>query len=102
MAILFEIRIKTGGTEYAFTIGPAEDIWVNSSHEWVDNPQTGAAWTWNDIDALQIGTKFSSGSSGTRTCTQVYVEVDYTPAAAAGLENKSANMGAKMIAGKLI
>jgi hypothetical protein len=70
--------VKTGGTPYtggsnALTIG-----YVSYSTQYNTNPQTGVAWTWDDIDALQIGVRLNTGLTNAR-CTQVYVEVDYTP-----------------------
>jgi hypothetical protein len=43
------------------------------------NPNTGLPWTWNEIDYLQVGEKSASGSYENRV-SQVYVEVDYSPA----------------------
>ena len=50
------------------------------SNQWATNPATAAAWTWDEIDALQIGLvirKPHSVDGGRSRCTQVYVEVDY-------------------------
>ena len=56
-----------------------DDVWTSYSHEWAANPDDSAAWEWGDIDALQIGVVLRDpGTVGTE-CTQVYVEVDYTP-----------------------
>lgn len=56
------------------------DAWHYESWEWVTNPDTSLAWTWDDIAALQIG--IAAQSVETKgTCvpyiTQVYVEIDY-------------------------
>ena len=78
-------KIKTGGTEYTGNEIDMTTGFVAYNTEYVENPNTTTAWTWADIDALQIGVRLSvSGggeSSGDYTdgyCTQVYVEVDYT------------------------
>lgn len=79
-------------------------VYVTYSQTWATNPADAGAWSWTDIDALQIGVSLADGAGfayGT-WCTQVYVEVDYTPAAAGGSEGKTAAMAAKCIAGKLI
>lgn len=57
--------------------------WSTKSQTYTTNPATTNAYTWAEIDALQIGVALNTSSS-TRTggCTQVYVEVDYTPAPA--------------------
>ncbi|MDO9574748.1 MAG: hypothetical protein Q7I94_07110 [Candidatus Contubernalis sp.] len=54
--------------------------WENHSQECALNPADGAAWAWADIDALQIGVSLIGISTGDRknSCTQVYIEVDYT------------------------
>ena len=80
---------KTGGTIYE---GPEEwvvpgplmgDVFLNYNKVWYTNPQTGVAWTWADIDALQIGVALrmhhsSTGNTAT-LCTQVFVEVKTVP-----------------------
>ena len=54
--------------------------WADYSEEWQNNPATGSAWTWQEIDKLQAGVSIRSPQvSGYMTyVTQVYVEVDYT------------------------
>lgn len=50
------------------------------SMEWATNPDDGKAWEWSDIDGLQIGVSLYADAYPTETrCTQVYVEIDYTP-----------------------
>ena len=57
--------------------------WVTYSEQWNDNPAD-SAWEWADIDALQIGVSLLPAGAVTPRCTQVYVEVDYTPPAVIG------------------
>ncbi len=64
----------TDGTEIDLTT-----TWTTYSEQWNTNPADGEAWEWADIDALQIGVSLKSGSTDMAYCTQVYVEVDYTP-----------------------
>lgn len=52
--------------------------YVTYSDEWATNPYTTVAWTWDDIDTLQACIEFYRLLNDPR-CTQVYVEVDYTP-----------------------
>jgi len=74
--------VKTGGNEYWET---AHDIaqegqWTTYSYQWTQNPDTAAAWTWNDVDNLQAGIKMSMparGPNGSLGCTQLYVVVKY-------------------------
>ncbi len=55
------------------------NTWGTYSNIWTTNPADGEAWEQTDIDGLQIGVLLRSDGSGTYRCTQVYVEVDYTP-----------------------
>lgn len=55
--------------------------WTLYSHEWTNNPYTTNPWTWDEIDALQIGVGAEGGANKTY-CTQVYVEVNYIAVAA--------------------
>lgn len=99
------IKSGTGGGD-PDTVDESGDLTVTESYEnysnqWNTNPATAAAWAWAEIDKLQIGLVITRpGVAKATVCTQVFVEVDYTPEA--GLGKKSANMAAKMIAGKLI
>lgn len=54
--------------------------WANYSETWSTNPHTGQAWTWSEIQYLQIGIKLNDLGHGYPECTQVYAEVNYTPA----------------------
>jgi hypothetical protein len=79
-----KIAIKSGsttdeGNEETMIVGGFSSF----SAEWETNPDTSSAWTWSEIDSLQIGVDMRrSHTSETywTACTQVYVEVDYTPA----------------------
>ncbi len=69
--------LKTGstvaeGTEQALTVGFAD-----YSKTWLLNPETGLAWTWAEIDALQIGVALKNGAANWTQCTQVYAEVTF-------------------------
>lgn len=72
-----KIAIKTGGTVYESSEITTTLSYVDYSNQWNTNPSTGSAWTWDEIDALQIGAALRAGYIGCR-CTQVYVEIDYT------------------------
>jgi len=78
------IKIKSGattsadGTPDALPTGEGE--WSNFYHDWTTDPNTGEAWTWEAINALQAGFDLKCGD-GRSKCTQLYVEVEYTPAA---------------------
>ena len=72
------VHIKTGGTEYNGSEETTTTSYGTYSYQWDTNPQTLAAWTWAEIDALQIGVGLRQPTSGQFTgCTQVYAEVGY-------------------------
>ena len=69
--------LKTGGTVYESENLPrAAFYWMSVSWEQATNPKTGVAWTWDDIDALQVGATIYSEEGYVRV-TQIYVEVEY-------------------------
>ncbi len=73
------VHIKTNGTEYDGNEETPTTTYTTFSKEWTTNPQTGSAWTWNEIDALQIGVGLRGGNNLSIIeirCTQVYVEVE--------------------------
>ena len=70
--------LKSGSTVTDGTKIDLTSSWVTYSEQWSINPDDSAAWEWADIDALQIGVKLTGGRGDTASCTQVYVEVDYT------------------------
>jgi hypothetical protein len=62
-------------TEVALTTS-----YVTSSWNYVTNPITSSAWTWSEIDALEVGVALKGEDNRYSNCTQVYVEVNYTSA----------------------
>ncbi len=72
------IHIKTSGLE---DNGTAENLTLSYdtySYSWDYNPQTTADWTWDEIDALQIGVGLRRPDvSEYARCTQVYAEVGF-------------------------
>lgn len=74
------VFIKTEGKEKEGSEVTVTTSYATYSYQWDTNPETGNAWTWAEIDALQIGVKMRNAADGIPTrCTQVYVEVQYTP-----------------------
>jgi len=46
------------------------------------NPNTGLAWTWTEVNALEVGSRASAlGSGEVIQCSEFWIVVDYTPAA---------------------
>jgi len=71
------IAIKSGTTTaYSGVLTTESTIWEDKSYEWSTNPDTGLAWTWDDINDLQIGVE-ATVTSWAVVCTQLYVVIDY-------------------------
>ena len=73
--------IKTGGTVYTGTEeSTTSSTFSLESYHWTNNPSTNTTWTWSEVDALQAGIELRGGDAATTAaCTQLYVEVSYTP-----------------------
>jgi len=80
----------TDGTEVTLT-----SSWVTYSEQWSTNPADSAAWSWADIDALQIGVSLKGDGTNPARCTQVYVEVDYTATTSKESSDTGAGVDAK-------
>jgi len=79
----YRIYIKTNGTLVYTPDAVLATTYTTYSKQWSTNPVTGLAWTWAEIDALQIGESFAVSpywAGHYAYCTQVYVEVDCSPA----------------------
>ena len=73
------VHIKTNGVEYNRSENTLTTSYATYSYQWDTNPQTGNDWTWDEIDALQIGVGLRRPRTNTWTrCTQVYAEVGYS------------------------
>lgn len=69
--------IRTYNTNYYGTYTLLPLTYTNYLTTNTTNPYTTNAWTWAEIDALQIGARqYDNGYGGAYT-TQVYVEIDY-------------------------
>lgn len=74
------------GSNATITYGSAKlltEPWFTYSQEWALNPADNEAWEWSDMDVLEIGVYLECGECETAgaDCTQLYVEIDYTPEA---------------------
>jgi hypothetical protein len=74
-----KLFLRISNTNYDSSLISVENVWENYSYTWIENPHTNNAWTWNDIDSLQIGIwgEGISISKGMR-CTQIYLVVHHT------------------------
>jgi hypothetical protein len=62
-----------GDTEVALT-----NSYVTSSWTHTTNPVTSSAWTWTEIDNLEVGVALIGNQYQYSNCTQAYVEIIYT------------------------
>uniref|UniRef100_A0A6M3IPT3 Uncharacterized protein n=1 Tax=viral metagenome TaxID=1070528 RepID=A0A6M3IPT3_9ZZZZ len=68
--------VRTGGTTTYGTIvqNMGEDTWTWVSHTWTVNPTTSAAWTWDEIVAMEIGGRCVS-DDGSSNLSTVYAVI---------------------------
>jgi len=95
-----KIVIKSGtGSGAPDTISESAEktvttLWANYSEVWATNNATSSAWTWDEVDNLQIGVSIRrcwfEQPAATRV-TQVYVNVDYGNATAPAINNTPAS-----------
>ncbi|MDZ4785572.1 MAG: hypothetical protein SGJ02_05790 [bacterium] len=74
----FQIGVRTASTDYfsANKDTVTSTSYILFSEVWATNPNTSAAWTIAQIDALQIGVRKGNAVGG--GVTFAYAEVDYT------------------------
>jgi hypothetical protein len=66
--------IRTYNTVYFGTQNSLGNSYTVYSTEYITNPFTGSAWTWDEIDALEAGVRLRTSSA---LATQVWIEVRY-------------------------
>ena len=74
-------KIKTHGVSYSVDAGSWGETWRTRSKTWTTNPNTGLAWTWEEIDDLIIylSSKWAGDSSyPAGKITQAYIKVEGT------------------------
>lgn len=81
-------RIQVNGTAYNATAQNLTSSWVNYDFDWATNPNTGIAWTVDDVKGtgaapLQyVGWSLTGvGGSEEARAAEIEITVDYTPAA---------------------
>lgn len=67
--------VKTHDTEYYGTPTAPTGSWADYSTTYNTNPNTGVAWTLDEVDALQAGVKLVLNNQTSVYCSQVFVEV---------------------------
>lgn len=75
-----KVAIYTSGQ--AAQYGSEETLgtsYVTYEKAWTTNPWTSAAWSWSDLNALEIGVSLKGDDSTyVVKCTQVYIVIDYS------------------------
>jgi hypothetical protein len=73
------VLLKTNGVSDNATEVTVTTSYAEYSSQWDLNPQTSLAWTWDEIDALQIGVglRSANGAEVYTRCSQVYVQVGF-------------------------
>jgi hypothetical protein len=80
---LVQLSLETHGVEYDGSEIPGYGFpltsdWLEYTTVWPTNPYTHQPWTIQEINDLRVGVSLYE-TSGDARCTQVYVEVYYTP-----------------------
>jgi len=73
--------IRTHSTNYFGTTITLTGSYANYYTDYTTNPNTLQAWTWSEVDDMEIGVggKNSAAYGWNAYCTQVYAVVTYTP-----------------------
>lgn len=71
--------LRTNSTDYLGVEKVLSTSYLTYYTEYTTNPNTSNAWTWAEIDAMEIGVSLDGDGVNTARCTQVYVIVNYTP-----------------------
>jgi general secretion pathway protein G len=73
------LTVYVNSTEYNGSEQDLSASYSNYSYEWATNPNTGSAWTWDEINDFQAGVSLKGQNANFPAyCTQVWVEVAYS------------------------
>ena len=73
-----ELICRLNSTNYASAYKePGISVWTLVSNSWAENPDTESAWTWQNIEDMQIGVHLIANYGGLYI-TQLYAVVTYT------------------------
>jgi hypothetical protein len=87
-----QTEMRTHSTNYVGGWNLITASYAEYTKSYSTNPYTGSGWTWAEITAIEFGPRlfFSSGSSCTVRCTQVWIVIDYTVIAAPTVTTQAA------------
>jgi hypothetical protein len=86
----FRTSVRTYSTDYESSNIPLSTSYQTVYTQYATNPNTGFAWTWTEIDALQAGASGQKVGSVNVRMTAVWVEVDYTSSSSSELDMNGA------------
>jgi len=92
----FRIAIKTNGAEYyGAWQNPIVAQYLTFTKTYSTNPNTSLAWTWAQLNALQIGVDLDPNGNSVFPVygTQVFARVTYTEPPAGGIQQRWIMMG---------
>jgi hypothetical protein len=72
--------IRTYNTDYFGTDTDLTTSYNDYDTEYTLNPETNTLWTWEEINSLEVGVQLGSLYGMVTKATQVWIEVEYTPA----------------------
>ena len=100
----YRMSVRTNGVSYNSSEIPltGASAFILISNTWAVNPQTSSAWTWAEVDAMEIGGTVEKKSSTSNYYTQIYAEVDYTSGPTNYDRSASVIIGAKVTASRLL
>ena len=80
--------ITTHGVGYGTNDATVTTSYVDYTNTWSTNPNTGVAWTWDEVDALTatVGLAISSAGDYYVNVTSIYIKVNTPPAGAGGAQ----------------
>lgn len=70
-------EIYIGGNNYNGSSQTATTAWMTRNEIFSYNPATSVAWTWNDIDNMEVGVSIAA-TAANASCSEVWVVVSYT------------------------
>jgi len=71
--------LRTHGVVYDGAVKNLVAAYALYSTVYADNPNTVAAWTWAEVDAMEVGVSLKGDGAVPAYCTYVYATVNYTP-----------------------
>jgi hypothetical protein len=70
-------QMYIGGNNYNGSAQTSTTAWSTKNEVFDSNPATGNAWSWQDIDNLQVGISLAA-TANTTMCSEVWVVISYT------------------------